>query len=255
MKILFIGDSLVKGTVGVNWVKWLASKNPGWEIENAGKNGETLTQITARLKKKLGSDRYDMIFFEAGINDLLLPAFRSKSYFFRQAEKYTACRAQACENAEVFEQTYREAVQTIKNSSQATIILSTLGCLNENLEYHLNKKRCAFNDIIRDVAIETGCGLVDAGALFDGYLRRCRTKDYLLESFLNTWCFDKFQCTVLGSPDYLSKKRGLHLTIDGVHLNTRGANIFRDETERQIKSVISGFASGHKHKLNSIESF
>jgi lysophospholipase L1-like esterase len=196
-----------------------------------------------------------MIFFEAGINDLLLPALRTKGYLYRQAEKYTRGCAQPCENAESFEHTYREAVQNIKAATEATIILTTLGCLNENLEHPLNKKRCAYNDIIRDVAIETGCGLVDAGALFDGYLRRCRTKDYLLESFWNTWCFDKFQCSVLGSPDYLSKKRGLHLTIDGVHLNSRGANIFRDETERQIKSVISGFAPGHQHTVNSLEIF
>ena len=255
MKILFIGDSLVKGAVGVNWVKWLASKNPAWEVENAGKNGETLKQITIRLQQKLAQGKYDMVFFEAGINDLLLPTLKAKNYLFRQSEKYTSKDAQLCDNAETFELTYREAVQTIKNTTNATIILSTLGCLNENLEHSLNKKRCAYNDVIRDVAIETGCGLVDAGALFDGYLRRCRTRDYLLEGFWNTWCLDKFQCSVLGCPDYLSKRRGLHLTIDGVHLNSRGANIFRDETERQIKSVMSGFTSEHRSKLNGIEIF
>ena len=103
----------------------------------------------------------------------------------------------------------------------------------------MNKKRYVYNHIKLEVAIETGCGLVDAGALFDGYLRRCRTKDYLLKSFFNTVFYDKFQCSFLGCSDNLSKNRKLHLTVDGLHLNTRGAIIYRDETERLIKTLIA----------------
>lgn len=251
MKILFIGDSLVKGTIGVNWVKWLASKNPGWEVENAGMNGETLAQIKSRLEKKLEQSSYDMILFEAGLNDLLAPEMSTKGFLFRQ--KFTRIISEVYDKPDAFEKAYRAAIESIKHKTHATVIIATLGCMNENLELPINKKRCVYNSIIRDIAIETGCGLVDAGALFDGYLRRCRTRDYLMKGFWNTAYFDRFQCSVMGCPDYLSKKRGLHLTIDGVHLNSRGANLFRDETERQIKSVISGFATGHRNKRHGIE--
>src|SRR5688500_9525898 len=89
MKILFIGDSLIKGSVGVNWVKRLAIKNPDWIVENEGGNWETLTKIKQRLDKKLKeSPDHDIIFFEAGINDLLIPAMADKSFLFRQAQKY-----------------------------------------------------------------------------------------------------------------------------------------------------------------------
>ena len=254
MEILFIGDNLVKGSVGVNWVKRLAVKNPEWSVENAGVNGETLIKIKQRLDKKLAECDYDVIFFEAGINDLLIPAMTGKNFFYKQAQKYLlAKRYNPLSKPIAFEETFRRAISDIKSKTSATIILTTLSCINENLESSLNKKRCAYNHIIRDVAIETGCSLVDAGALFDGYLRRCRTKDYLLESFFNTAFYDKFQCNVLGCSDYLSKKRRLHLTVDGLHLNTRGAKIYRDETERLIKTLISsGIPFKLSHPLNTI---
>ena len=92
MKILFIGDNLIKGSVGVNWVKRLAVKNPEWSVENAGVNGDTLIRIKQRLYKKLETNNYDVIFFEAGINDLLIPAMGRKGFLFRQAQKYMVAK-------------------------------------------------------------------------------------------------------------------------------------------------------------------
>lgn len=244
MKILFIGNSIVRGTIGVNWVKRLSIKNPGWQVENAGVNGETLIKIKQRLDKKLESSSYDVILLEAGMNDLLIPEMDKKGFFFRKAKQYLLAKGyNPLTEADVFEKEFRQVIDHIKKRTSATIILTTLACMNESLEHSLNKKRCAYNHIIRDVAVETGCSLVDAGALFDGYLRRCRTKDYLFDSFFNTAFYDKFQCRVLGCSDYLSKKRKLHLTVDGVHLNTRGAKIYRDETERLIKALMASGAS------------
>ena len=253
MRILFIGDSLIRGSVGMNWVKRIAVKNPDWIIENAGADGDTLIKIKQRLDKKLDRNQYDVIFFEAGMNDLMIPAMRDKGFLFRQAQKYLAKEYTPLSEPAAFEKEFRRCIGDIKIKTKAHIILSTLSCMNESLEYPLNKKRCIYNHIIRDVAKENGCGLVDAGALFDGYLRRCRTKDYFLESFFDAKCFDKFQCNVLGSPDYLSKKRRLHLTIDGVHLNSRGANIYRDETEKQIKAIINNFKAGLGARLTDLE--
>ncbi len=241
MKILFIGDSLVKGKKGVDWVKWLASKNPGWEVDNAGVDGETLARITDRAIKKLDASVYDMIFFEGGLTDLLAPEMSKRSFLFRQ--KFAGCDNDVLDNPEAFEQAYRSAIDNIKQRTNATVIVATLGCICEDLEAPINKKRALYNAIIRDIAIETGCGLVDAGAVFDGYLRRCRTRSYLMDGYWSTCYLDAFQCRVLGCPDQLSRKRKLHLTIDGVHLNSRGANLYRDETERQIKAVMIDIAT------------
>lgn len=254
MRILFIGDSLIRGSVGMNWVKRIAVKNPDWIVENAGADGETLIKIKQRLDKKLEREQYDVIFFEAGINDLLIPAMADKGFLFRQTQKYLLAKGyNPLSEPAVFEKEFFQCIYDIKKKTAANIILTTLSCMNESLEDSLNKKRCIYNHIIRNAAKENGCGLVDAGALFDGYLRRCRTKNYFLENFFNTTYFDKFQCSVLCCPDYLSKKRRLHLTIDGMHLNSRGANIYRDETEKQIKAIINNTKAGLQTRLADFE--
>jgi hypothetical protein len=78
MRILFIGDSLVRGSVGVNWVNIFASKHKNWTIENAGKNGETLNMVHRRLMKKLEEKEYYKIFLCAGVTDILIPELLQK---------------------------------------------------------------------------------------------------------------------------------------------------------------------------------
>ncbi|WP_276502313.1 SGNH/GDSL hydrolase family protein [Terrimonas pollutisoli] len=240
MRILFIGDSLVKGSVGVNWVRIFASKHKNWIVENAGKNGETLAMIHRRLMKKLGRDRYDVIFFEAGVNDILIPGLLQKGYWFKKAGKYLLKKgANPHQDVADFEKQYRQCINDIERKTSAAIILSTMGCINEDLDAELNRKRCACNKVIREIAREKELGLVDAGALFDGYLRRYKTHNYLLGDFFNTAWFDKIWCR-LGCHDHLSKKRGLYLTVDGVHLNKEGAKIYYIETKRQLDAMSSG---------------
>ncbi len=241
MRILFIGDSLVKGSIGVNWVKKLSKRNPEWKINNAGVNGETLVRVKQRLDNILKEDPgYDIIFFDAGANDILIPSFARKGFLFKKAYQYLLQKNyNPLNDPGDFEKVLRQSIADIKNKTTATIILATLSCLNEDLEHPLNKKRCVVNNSIRTVAKETGCVLVDAAACIDGYLRLYKTKDYLLEGFFNTSYFDKIRCRIFGATDRLSKKRGLHLTIDGLHLNSRGALLHLKETENQIKSIIA----------------
>jgi lysophospholipase L1-like esterase len=256
MRILFIGDSIVKGSVGMDWVARIAEKNPNWHIENAGFNGDTLERVRVRLEKRLDQESYDIIFLQGGMNDLLIPTLDDRGYLFRKASRHLVAKGYAPHNDPAgFEKALLDCIETIRKKSSAIIILTTLSCLSESLESGLNKKRCAYNHIIRDVASKSDCHLVDAGALFDGYLRRCRTKDYLLENFFRSVCSDKFRCKYLGAADYLSRKRGLHLTIDGFHLNSRGANIYRDETEKQVKAIIQFRKAGVHTKPAQIETY
>lgn len=236
MKILFIGDSLVRGTVGVNWVQRLADKHPEWQIENAGANGETLNRIIERLKEILEKDSsFDYIVLEGGANDLLLPYLGRRGLFFRHACQYLFKKGhQPITHSADLEQTLNSAILLIRSYTRASVILTTIPCLNEDRQFELNRKRQEFNEVIRRVAQKAGCALADTGALFDGYLQQFDTKNYFLESFLNTAYLDKWQCCIPGRADSLSRQRGLQLTLDGLHLNSTGAGIFLHEMEKQI---------------------
>ena len=58
--------------------------------------------------------------------------------------------------------------------------------------------------------------------------------DYLLKHFLNSAYFDLKKCQETGGADKLSRKRNLILTIDGVHLNSAGAMLYKQAIEIQI---------------------
>ena len=235
MRVLIIGDSLVKGTTGVNWVKRLAQKQPGWQIENAGIEGETITRVSCRLKKKLNSkSQYDAIVLLAGANDILLPALKQKGWFFRRAYQRRLENSRPLREAGEFAAKLSDTIRFIKSQSTASIVLVTISCLGEDLQSPLNKSRQQFNRVIRDTAHETGCRLADDAALCDGCLLTVNTKDYFLQNFLNTICLDKLQSLVPGRADVISKQRQLHLTIDGVHVNSHGARFYVEEIERQI---------------------
>ena len=85
-----------------------------------------------------------------------------------------------------------------------------------------------YNDGIRSLASEMNVGLADVGAAFDQVLAGRECRDYFLPRPLATAFFDTWKSRSAPGADALSAKRELHLTIDGVHLNSHGARIYAD---------------------------
>jgi lysophospholipase L1-like esterase len=251
MRILFAGDSIIKGALGVNWVKQLAEDHPEWTITNAGKNGDTLVKITERLEQVLIEDAdYDVIVLLAGYNDILIPSLHKRGFFFRLAGEHLVKKGYApLPDPGSFEKKLLETIDMIRARSKATIILMTLGCMNEVTIFSSNTARKEFNAVTRDIASRKNCLLADTGALVDGYLQQFSTTDYFLEGFFRVNLFDKIQ-SMLGNPDHLSEQRKLHLTIDGLHLNHRGASIFRKEVESVLLNYTNK-TTGHFLSKNS----
>ena len=122
-------------------------------MENAGVNGETLIKIKQRLDKKLESNSYDVIFLEAGMNDLLIPEMDKKGFFFRKTKQYLLAKGyDPLTEADAFEKEFRQVIYDIKKKTYCHYYTHYASCMNESLEHSLNKKRCAYNHIIRDVA-------------------------------------------------------------------------------------------------------
>jgi lysophospholipase L1-like esterase len=71
---------------------------------------------------------------------------------------------------------------------------------------------------------------------FQNELRQRQTHSYCADYFFDTAFADQIKCT-LGLADQLSKKRKLHLTIDGVHLNSAGARLYKEEVEKALLLV------------------
>ncbi|MET0466390.1 MAG: SGNH/GDSL hydrolase family protein [Chitinophagaceae bacterium] len=236
MQILFIGDSIIRGTVGVNWVNDLANAFPEWNITNQGVNGDTLVKINHRMEATFQKGAsYDYVVFYGGANDLLIPYLSSKGFLFNAARKHLLRKGYAPKlTLRELEDAYTQAIDLVRSYTNARIILLTLGSMNETASFILNKKRREVNDVIRRIAKRDQCMIADAGKRMDEYLQNKVTKDYFLENFFRVSWLDRWQCTLFKRADSLSEERGLLLTIDGLHLNSIGGAIFRDEVEKHL---------------------
>jgi len=240
MRVLFIGDSIIRGTVGVDFVSQIAADHPDWQIENAGVNGEPIVSIAKRLEKVLARKSFEVIVLQGGSNDLLLPTFAQRGFWFRQALKAQLRAGHVpAVSLKAFEEKYRRTISLAQQRSHASIILVTLGCCGENLTSELNASRNEFNNLIRKAAHDFNCGLADIAVKVDGILATSPPSSYFLDSFVNTAFLDLIRCSLFGQADRLSEKRGQYLTIDGGHLNSRGATIYKEELEKQIALALA----------------
>ena len=236
MKILFIGDSITRGSVGVSYVKMSEAKFKNLEIVNAGINGDTLNVIASRLFEILKSGpAYDYIVLQAGYNDLLLPVFKAKGGLFRFGYRQKIKKgAFPLLSAQDFENFYINIIEELIRICGSKLVLTTIGPINEWQDDPLNRKRLRYNDSIRRVAGYNKCLLADIAVACDNTLAPASANSYFLNSFWNVVFFDFFACMCPNGADKLSKKRKLSLTIDGIHLNTRGAAIFSDIISKLI---------------------
>jgi len=234
MNVLFIGDNITRGTQGVDWVKMIENKHPYWTIENAGVNGETLNKVSERLKTLLQTNNsYKAIVLQTATNDILLPTFKHRNFWFQQDYKRQLKSGNKPAAPSDFEIELKRAVKHIRTNSNSEVILPTLGCINENLLAETNAQLFSYNSIIKKVAKELDCILADVSERFQEELSHLNTQDYCLDNFSNAAFLDLVSCS-MGMADNLSTKRKLHLTIDGVHLNSKGATIFKEEVDKAI---------------------
>ena len=178
-RVLFIGDSLTAGDIGINFINKI--KNPNLECINEGRNGETIYEIMSRLREILVSEKFDTVVIEGGLNDL-----------------YTSFSNDLASDLTLF---LDKEISEINQMTDADLIICTLSCAGENLNSPENLLRLEINDQINQFAGRQDIQICDVGSAFDTYL--------------------------------LSSEKGeLMLTIDGVHLNGLGADIYAREISK-----------------------
>lgn len=234
MKVLFIGDSITNGKLGASFVDRVAGYYPGCQLNNLGKDGDTLNKITERLLGHLAIESsYEYIVLQGGYNDLLLPTFPHKGPLFRLAynQQIKKGLTPLTKTPDIYN-LLKNTVGTITSLCTSKIILLTVGCVGEKLSSALNKNRIALNQVIRTIVREENLLLADAAAAFETYLSTKEPSNYCLDSFWAVTVFDKMKKEF----SELCEKRKLYLTIDGVHLNKTGAELFANSVLKELKT-------------------
>jgi len=230
MKILCVGDSIIKGEYGENFVSRMQGQLPQTKFVNKGINGATLNKIAYTLLEEIENrPYYDIIILLAGANDIVMPTYPNRGPLYKFAYRHQQKKGfHPITSISKFEQFYTDLLLELKRKCRAKIILATLGPLDELAGSITNQQRLAYNDCIRNIALQQRCCLADAGAICDEETASLPQRSYLLGNFWNLLLFDRFIGIFKKGNDWLSRKRRLHLTIDGVHLNGKGAQVFAD---------------------------
>jgi lysophospholipase L1-like esterase len=228
--ILFIGDSITEGKLGINFVDMIKRIIPHVICHNKGHGGETLLEISTRLKKilKEGKYKYSTIIIEAGHNDILLPYLKLRWPFLRN--KWVTSETQI---GIVLDQMLRSIISL----TDANIILTTLSCLGEIFCSQLNQKRRLVNDQIKIIGYRYDAYIADVGLVFDEIILKSNSSSYLLDSLVNI-VFDYFRSKKSVWADKISSKRNLQLTIDGGHLNSKGAKLYCREISKILDLLL-----------------
>jgi lysophospholipase L1-like esterase len=216
--ILFIGDSITEGKLGINFVEMIQRRYPDTLCHNKGHGGDTMQEIATRLIRILKKDKhkYSTIVIEAGLNDILLPHLKLRWPVMRN--KWITSVSQI---GIVLDQ----MLKTIISLTNAKIILTTLSCIGELFESPLNQQRRLISEQIKLIGYRYDANIADVGSAFDEIIIKSNSSDYLLDNPVNI-VFDYFRSKKLKWADKVSSKRNLKLTIDGGHLNSKGAKIY-----------------------------
>ena len=225
MKIALIGDSLTEGRPGVSFSKMLKDKYPQFQFDNLGKPGESIKSLHSRLSKtKLDTD-YDIAFLWIGVNDVY--------------SKLLKVQAQpVAEDHQIFNEYFSKVLDMVIPNSIRVIAVSP-AIVGEDIKNPSNSELRELSSIIETVSHKhTKVSFLNMQSVFERHLSNVSSSKYVSTGVL-TVIKDVLFYKNPKRIDQLSKKRGLHFTLDGIHLNSHGASIVTEE----FSKIIDQFSS------------
>lgn len=224
MKIACIGDSLTEGRPGVSFFNLLKKEYPNIKFVNLGKAGETVKSLHTRLSKNKLDQDFDLAFLWIGVNDIYSKLLKV------QAQPITR-------NSEEFREYYEHVLELVLQSSKEVAVVSP-ALIGENINAS-NRGLLNLSIIMEDISKEHNhVKFIDLHRVFTEQLETLQTTDYL-STGVGRLVKDVFFYRSPKRVDRLATERGLHLTIDGVHLNSNGAKIVVDEYGKVIDQIIA----------------
>ena len=234
MKILFLGDSLTQGPLGVSYVERLRGELPDHTLINCGKSGDTVISLYRRIQKIDVSA--DLIVLWIGVNDV----FVKLAWSFRIVK--TLAGQPPAKDADRFQDTYRRILAHVTPLADRVIALPPL-LIGEDPENRWNRELERLASLCRSAS--DGFENVEFLDVRRGIIHELRQKqpsDYLPTSIRQI----RLDVKTLRNPELIEKtasERGLWVTVDGVHLNASGAEMVADAILETIRTFEKSYPS------------
>lgn len=234
MNIACFGDSLTEGTPGVGYFKLLEADFPMHRFYNFGKVGDTLISFYERLQQ-MSLDNYDISILWAGGNDILSKILYKSTILGKEPEQ------KPCTSIDEFISYYDQILKLLLLHSKHIITVPPL-TIGENFNNEWNKELEQLALAIRNISENySNITYVNLRPKFAQTLEGLNSSDYILKSVVGL-LKDTIKLKTPELVDEKSSERGLVLTLDGVHLNSKGAQLVKEifaESICQIESNLT----------------
>jgi len=218
MKIAFLGDSITEGIPGVSYVDIIRNSNENFAVSNRGKGGDTVTSLLKRVKNMNDLKSFDVFVLFVGINDIY--GKLTFTYKILKAMK----NQKAVKDYMQFENKYTELLNYLSAFNKKIIVIPPL-LLGEDLSTQWNDQVFELVKIVKGLAtVNQNSVFLNVRKVFVEELNDKEVSNYLPLRIIELGK-DVTQLKNSDSVDKKSMERGLYLTLDGVHINSKGAKI------------------------------
>lgn len=233
MKIAFYGDSLTEGIPGVAFLPILAGKLPEHELINHGKGGDTVASLYRRIVRRQFDVPVDSAFLWVGVNDVF-----AKITVFHSILKRLVRQPWAKDRDE-FHDYYARILNLLCPKATNVVTVSPL-LIGEDLDNRWNRELAELSDIIEAFsATFSNVHYLNLRARFSEELAGRTISDYIPKSNIRI-ARDMLSLRTPAQIDAAASGRGLHLTLDGAHLNSKGAEIIAEAFQGAIDKLCEG---------------
>jgi lysophospholipase L1-like esterase len=218
MRIAFIGDSLTEGRPGSAYVAILREKLPGHTLINLGEGNDTAVSLYRRLARMRFDGSFDIAFLWVGVNDLpgaVCWPFRVINALLRKPRS---------KDVEEFRHYYQATLDLVCGHARRVIAVAPL-LKGEDAGNRWNRELEVLARAVEGLALRhEQVEYLDLRPAFAARLAGQSISDYLPRSVIRV----ALDALLLRSREQIDRKaaeRGLHVTLDGIHLNGAGAEI------------------------------
>ena len=224
-----LGASLTSGTVSASYVDLLEERRPGFRFLNHGFNGDLAWNALQRLDKLI-AEQPDYVTILLGTNDV------NATLSERNRFHYLAYNHLPVEHPSLawYEENMEAILTRLRDETQARVSLLSLAPIGEDLGHEANLRLETYNGAIRGLAGRHGLDYLPVHERMVEFLREHEAERAELPPPLAY----KDGLTNIGNAialhasglswDEISRRNGLLLLTDCLHLNSRGAGIVAD---------------------------
>jgi lysophospholipase L1-like esterase len=234
--IYCFGDSLTEGKPGISFVKYLSKKH---KCKNVGLGGDTVAGLISRLEEKWIDKVTDSDYAVVGIgtNDILIPFFENLSPDWASVAKGLYRRGSVpCKKIDEFNYKYIKLIDMLKTKTQNIIVfgLPTMETTENDLDIKCNEH----NKVIESICQDKNVVFID----FRKWQKQIKSDNNNNGSYFFVskekkkygTVKDIVMTTYMPFEEKVSKQRGLFVTVDGCHFNSRSAKGLAEMIEEHI---------------------